>query len=261
LQEELMLQPGIADLAFYLRKYLKTERHALFDGTELWQRLHIRLKQRRLWSMPLTGIPADVCASLPLQTDHLYTVIEAITRRGNGKVYLMMSDSSEAARKTPVRTGDHSLNAIMRKAAFSTTPAETDAALQTELDDAKLRARFVQAYWSVRYEAERLLAVRGSYGPIFCMLNAARLNANNHFLYRPQLYHDIEQALLTGVSAARLIESTVQRGISLLEDDTAGWADLREILGEGFAVCVKMGCYIASSRSALYPCHGLAQYS
>ncbi|SHN44779.1 hypothetical protein SAMN05192549_12615 [Duganella sacchari] len=242
LQEELMLQPGIADLAFYLRKYLKTERHALFDGTELWQRLHIRLKQRLpLEYAKLTGIPADVCASLPLQTDHLYTVIEAITRRGNGKVYLMMSDSSEAARKTPVRTGDHSLNAIMRKAAFSTTPAETDAALQTELDDAKLRARFVQAYWSVRYEAERLLAVRGSYGPIFCMLNAARLNANNHFLYRPQLYHDIEQALLTGVSAARLIESTVQRGISLLEDDTAGWADLREILGEGFAVCVKDG--------------------
>jgi hypothetical protein len=242
MQEELMLQPGIADLAFYLRKYLPTERRTLFDGNGLWQRLSMRLQRRLpLEYAKLTGIPADVCASLPRQAGELYAVMQAISRKGNGTVFLMMSDPSEAARRTPSRTGDHSLNAIMRKAAFAANPAATDAALLEELDDVTLRARFVHAYWTMRSEAERVLATRGPYGRMFCMLNAARLNGSNHFLYRPQLYHDIEQALLAGVPAARLINSTVQRGNSLLEDDTDGRADLTAVLGDGTAVCLQDG--------------------
>lgn len=241
MQEELMLQPGIADLAFYLRKYLPNARRALFDGTALWQRLNLRLQQRLpLEYAKLTGIPAALCVRLPRQAEALYKVMQEIMRKGNDKVYLMMSDSSPAARCTPARTGDHSLNAILRKAAFTSSPAQTETALLEELDNANLRARFVSAYWDLCSEAEPLLAARGPYGRLFCMLNAVRLNGDNHFLYRPQLYHDIEQGLLAGMRAAELIDRTVRRGVALLQD-VSERADLAEVLGDGVAVCVRAG--------------------
>jgi hypothetical protein len=241
-REGVNLNNVVADLLFYMRKYLPDKRGAAILSSQALSSHFQKCLRERLREEFLKLLGASEVRNSRIAPDimqSLYATMCEIRDAGNEQLHPIWSDIPEDPLIMPEKTGDYHLNTILSELALCASPAQANEVLRPGLSADSLRSALVDRYWSFRaaYLSQFPQSARRN-AQLFLALNSQRVNRRHPELYRPELYGAVERLVLDGDGIGTFIDGVVHRARTAFSEienqsvDISAWFDRSATLSE-----------------------------
>jgi len=221
LQFTSLIEP-LQDLVFHLGKYLPTHSDKIPAANDLIQE-YLRTLGGRLSIEfdKLTGIPEAAVGRLPpAMIERFGICVQMIIARGNRYPFDLY------ARGRPAKSGRFHLNTLLRIAALTGSPDETEVALADHISGGPLREEFVESYWALRLAYLQSTADSSQNSAAHLTLNAIRVNTIIEDLCRPALDDHIERLIAGEGVVADFIAALVRKAKTFLSEPKDGFMNI-----------------------------------